>query len=174
VLEDLAVERRLREVDAMAQAERAEVEGTGLERTYPPHALAIEDPPERTDATDDRVALEARMEAGPEPSSDLKGASREERRRTEREQLGSLPLSSEREGATVDTYAATLPELPDPAEIGGTEARFAEREPEAGGEDVEPESPGGEDWLDAIIDEALAEGRTARDRQRSRGHELGD
>ena len=53
-------EERLAEIGATARAERAEVEGTGLERTYPPHALAIEDPPERTDATDDRVALEAR------------------------------------------------------------------------------------------------------------------
>ena len=173
-------EERLAEIGAMARAERAEVEGTGLERTYPPHALAIEDPPERMDATDDRVALEARMGAGPERSSDLEGAIREERRRTERERLGRLPPSPEREGAIVDAYAATFPELPDPAGIGGIEARFAEREPsgerepEAGAEGVEAESPEGEDWLDAIIDEALAEGRTARDRERSRGHELGD
>jgi hypothetical protein len=49
-----------------------------------------------------------------------------------------------------------------------------EREPEAGAEGVEAESPEGEDWLDAIIDEALAEGRTVRDRQRSRCVEMGD
>src|SRR5689334_1418954 len=170
-------EERLAGIGAMARAERAEVEGTGLGWTYPPDALAIEDPPERTDATDDRVALEARMEAGPERSSDLEGAMHEEWRRTERERPGRLPPSSEREGAIVDAYAATLPEPPDPAEIGGTEARIAdrepsgEREPEAGAESVEAESPEGEDWLDAIIDEALAEGRTARDRQRSRGME---
>ena len=56
--------------------------------------------------------------------------------------------------------------------------RVAEAERETGREEeAEREvelGPEGEDWLDAIIDDALAEGRTARDRQRSRGHELGD
>ena len=59
-------EERLAEIGAMARAERAEVEGTGLERTYPPDALAIEDPPERTDATDDRSR--SRRGWGPGPS----------------------------------------------------------------------------------------------------------